>query len=61
MPKSIISSRTYTIAKEELKKLKTEGTLFKKLHSVKLAYEHGIKNTADFLGVFPVSIKIGGN
>lgn len=57
MPKSIISSKTYLVAKEELKKLKNEGTLFKKLQSVKLAYEHGIKNTADFLGVFPVSIR----
>jgi len=57
MPESIISSRTYSIAKEELKKLKTKGTLFKKLQFVKLSYEHGIKNTADFLGVFPVSIR----
>ena len=40
-----------------LKKLKIEGTLFKKFQAVKLAYEHGIKETAEFLGVFPVSIR----
>jgi len=57
MPKTIISENTYFLAQKELKKLRNEGTLFKKLQSVKLAYEHGIKNTADFLGVFPVSIR----
>jgi len=57
MPKTIISENTYLIAQQELKKLRNEGTLFKKLQAVKLAYEHGIKNTADFLNVFPVSIR----
>ncbi len=42
---------------QELKKLRNQGTLFKKLQALKLAYEHGIKNTADFLDVFPVSIR----
>jgi len=55
--KTIISQDTYLIAQKELKKLKIEGTLFKKLQAVKLAYEHGIKETADFLNVFPVSIR----
>ncbi len=31
--------------------------MFKKLQSVKLAYEHGIKETAEFLNIFPVSIR----
>jgi transposase len=57
MVKSIISETTYSVAKKELKKLKAEGTIFKKLQAVKLAYEHGIKDTAKFLGVFPVSIR----
>jgi transposase len=57
MPKTIISENTYLAAQQELKKLRNEGTLFKKLQAVKLAYEHGIKNTADFLNVFPVSIR----
>lgn len=57
MPKTIISENTYLVAQQELKKLRNEGTLFKKLQAVKLAYEHGIKNTADFLDVFPVSIR----
>lgn len=57
MPKTIISKNTHFLAEKELKKLRNEGTLFKKLQAVKLAYEHGIKNTADFLGVFPVSIR----
>ena len=57
MPKTIISENTYFLAKKELKKLRNEGTLFKKLQAVKLAYEHGIKNTSEFLGVFPVSIR----
>lgn len=57
MPKTIISENTYLLAQKELKKLRNEGTLFKKLQAVKLAYEHGIKNTADFLDVFPVSIR----
>ena len=47
----------YIIAKKELKKIKNEGTLFRKLQSVMLSYEHGIKETANFLGVFPVSIR----
>jgi len=55
--KTIISQNTYLAVQKELKKLKIEGTLFKKLQAVKLAYEHGIKETADFLGVFPVSIR----
>jgi transposase len=57
MPRTIISEDTYFLAQKELKKLRNEGTLFKKLQAVKLAYEHGIKNTAEFLDVFPVSIK----
>ena len=57
MVKTIISDKTYSVAQKELKKLKIEGTLFKKLQAVKLAYEHGIKETAEFLGVFPVSIR----
>ena len=57
MVKTIISDRTYFIAQKELRKLKVEGTLFKKLQAVKLAYEHGIKETSEFLGVFPVSIR----
>lgn len=57
MPKTIISENTYLLAQKELKKLRNEGTLFKKFQAVKLAYEHGIKNTADFLDVFPVSIR----
>ena len=57
MPKTIISENTYLAALQELKKLRNEGTLFKKLQAVKLAYEHGIKNTADFLNIFPVSIR----
>ena len=57
MPKTIITEHTYFVAQEELKKIRNEGTLFKKLQAVKLAYEHGIKNTANFLGVFPVSIR----
>ena len=55
--KTIISQDTYLIAQKELKKLKIEGTLFKKLQAVKLSYEHGIKETANFLNVFPVSIR----
>ena len=57
MVKTIISDKTYSVNQKELKKLKIEGTLFKKLQAVKLAYEHGIKETAEFLGVFPVSIR----
>ena len=57
MPKIIISKNTYFVAQQELKKLKVEGTLFKKLQAVKLAYEHGIKETAEFLNIFPVSIR----
>src|SRR6056300_1412278 len=57
MPKTIISKNTHLLAQKELKKLKNEGTLFKKLQAVKLAYEHGIQNTADFLGIFPISIR----
>lgn len=57
MPKTIISESTYLVAQQELKKIRNEGTLFKKLQAVKLAYEHGIKNTADFLNIFPVSIR----
>ena len=57
MPKTIITEETYLLAQRELKKLRNEGTLFKKLQAVKLAYEHGIKNTAEFLNVFPVSIR----
>jgi transposase len=57
MVKTIISDKTYSTAQKELKKLKIEGTLFKKLQAVKLAYEYGIKDTADFLGIFPVSIR----
>ena len=57
MPKTIITESTYLLAQKELKKLRNEGTLFKKLQAVKLAYEHGIKNTSDFLNVFPVSIR----
>lgn len=55
--RTIISQDTYLIAQKELKKLKIEGTLFKKLQAVKLAYEHGIKETSNFLNVFPVSIR----
>jgi hypothetical protein len=33
------------------------GALFKKLQAVKLAYEHGNKNTAEFLNTYPVSIR----
>ena len=43
MVKTIISDKTYSVTQKELKKLKIEGTLFKKLQAVKLAYEHGIK------------------
>jgi transposase len=57
MPKTIISENTYLAAQKELKKLKVQGTLFKKLQAVKLAYEHGIKETAEFLNIFPVSIR----
>ena len=57
MPKIIISKNTYLSAQQELKKLKIEGTLFKKLQAVKLAYERGIKETAGFLNIFPVSIR----
>ena len=57
MPKTIISESTYIVAQNELKKIKIEGTLFKKLQAVKLAYEHGIKETSDFLNIFPVSIR----
>jgi transposase len=57
MPKTIISENTYVSAQRELKKIKVEGTLFKKLQAVKLAYEHGIKETSEFLGIFPVSIR----
>lgn len=57
MPKIIISKDTYSTVQQELKKLKIEGTLFKKLQAVKLAYEHGIKETAEFLNIFPVSIR----
>jgi transposase len=57
MPKTIISEKTYLVAQKELKKLRNEGTLFKKLQAVKLAYENGIKETAEFLGIFPVSIR----
>lgn len=57
MVKTIISRDTYLSAQQELKKLKIEGTLFKKLQAVKLAYEHGIKETAEFLDIFPVSIR----
>jgi hypothetical protein len=57
MAKTIISDKTYLIVKKELKKLKNEGTLFKKLQSIKLAHEHGIKETANFLNIFPVSIR----
>lgn len=57
MPKTIISEKTYLVAQKELKKLKIEGTLFKKLQAVKLAYENGIKETAEFLNIFPVSIR----
>ena len=54
MPKTIISKNTPLLARKELK---NEGTLFKKLQGVKLAYEHVIKNTYDFFGIFPVSIR----
>jgi transposase len=57
MPKTIISKDTYLAASQELKKLKIEGTLFRKLQAVKLAYEHSIKETAEFLNIFPVSIR----
>lgn len=57
MPKTIITKETYEIAKKEIKKLKNEGTIFKKLLSVKLAYENNIKQTANFLNIYPVSIK----
>lgn len=57
MPKTIITKKTYEIAKREMRKLKNEGTIFKKLLSVKLAYENNIKKTAEFLNVYPVSIK----
>lgn len=57
MPKTIISKNTYELAQRELKKIKIEGTLFKKLQAVKLAYEHGIKETSEFLNIFPVSIR----
>ncbi len=57
MPKTIISEKTYITAQNELKKIKIEGTLFKKLQAVKLAYEHGIKETAEFLNISPVSIR----
>jgi transposase len=57
MPKTIISEETYIKAQNELKRIKVEGTLFKKLQAVKLAYEHGIKETAKFLNIFPVSIR----
>jgi transposase len=57
MPKTIISESTYISAQNELKKIKIEGTLFKKLQAVKLAYEHGIKETSEFLNIFPVSIR----
>ena len=53
----IISEKTYIRAQNELKKIKIEGTLFKKLQAVKLAHEHGIKETAEFLNIFPVSIR----
>ena len=56
MVKTIILDKTYSVAQKELKKLKIEGALFKKLQAVKIAYEHVIKETAEFLGVFPVSI-----
>lgn len=57
MPKTIISEQTYITAQNELKKIKIEGTLFKKLQAVKLAYEHGIRETSEFLNIFPVSIR----
>lgn len=57
MPKTIISQDTYLAAQRELSKLKIEGTIFKKLQAVKLAYEHNIKETAEFLNIFPVSIR----
>ena len=57
MPKTIITKETCEIAKKEIKKLKNEGTIFKKLLSVKLAYENNIKQTAKFLNIYPVSIK----
>ena len=53
----IISEKTYIRAQNELKKIKIEGTLFKKLQAVKLVHEHGIKETAEFLNIFPVSIR----
>jgi hypothetical protein len=37
----------YIVAQKELKKLQ----------AAKLAYEHGIKETPEFLGIFPVSIR----
>ena len=56
--RTIISENTYLVAqKKELKKLKIEGILFKKIQAVKLTYEHGIKEAADFLGVFPIFIR----
>lgn len=57
MPSTIITERTYQISQRELRKIKVEGTLFKKLQAVKLAHEHGIKETAKFLNIFPVSIR----
>jgi transposase len=57
MPRTILTENTYRLAQVELKKLKVEGTLFKKLQAVKLAYEHNIKETSQFLNIFPVSIR----
>jgi hypothetical protein len=37
VPKTIISENTYLVAQQELKKLRNEGALFKKLQALKLA------------------------
>ena len=34
-----------------------KGTLFKKLQAVNLVHKNGIKETARFLNIFPVSIR----
>lgn len=57
MVKTLISESTYLLATRGLKKLKNEGTVYKKLQAVKMAYEHGIKASSEFLGIFPVSIR----
>ena len=55
---TIIDKSVYLSAKSFYKKLRTGGTLAKKLQAVIAAYQHGIKDTCRIMNVSRTSTRV---